>query len=97
MDAGYEVELPKELSSLRYPDWLPTNEWMEKIARYQESVPTEAAIEFSIAGTAQDCIDKIDEFVEAGVRHFILMDLVEPSQRKVRELYSKEILPRFSE
>jgi len=96
-EAGYEVELPKELSSIRYPKWLPTSEWMEKITRYQELVPIEAAIEFSIAGTAQDCIDKIDEFVKAGVKHFILIDVGNTDQSKVRELYRKQIIPRFAE
>jgi len=97
-EAGYEVELPKELSSLCYPKWLPTSEWKQKITRYQELVPTEAAIEFSIAGTTHDCIDKIDEFVKAGVKHFILVDVANyKDQSKARELYRKEIIPRFAE
>lgn len=97
-EAGYEVELPKELSSLCYPKWFPTNEWKQKITRYQELVPTEAAIEFSIAGTAHDCVDKIDEYVKAGAKHFILLDAGNyKDQSKVRELYRQEILPRFAE
>jgi alkanesulfonate monooxygenase SsuD/methylene tetrahydromethanopterin reductase-like flavin-dependent oxidoreductase (luciferase family) len=97
-EAGYDVELPKELSSLCYPKWFPTSGWRQKIARYQELVPTEAAIEFSIAGTARDCTDKIDEYVKAGVKHFILLDAGNyKDQSKVRELYRKEIMPRFAE
>jgi len=95
-EAGYEVELPEEFSSYSYLDLLPTRECTELITRYGKLVPREAAIEFSIAGSPQDCIDKIDEFVKAGVKHFILHDM-EPSQRKVRELYQKEIIHRFAE
>lgn len=95
-EAGYEVGLPKEFSSMSTLEWLPTSEWMEKITRYGEFVPREAAIEFSIAGTAQDCIDKIDEFVKLGVKHFVLGN-AGPNRSKVREIYSKEIIPRFAE
>ena len=95
-EAGYKVELPKELISYSYLDWMPTSECVELVTRYGEFVPREAAIEFSIAGTTQDCIDKIDEFVKAGVKHFILHN-VGPNPSKVREIYSKEIIPRFAE
>lgn len=93
-EAGYEVELPKELRSYSYLDWMPTREFVEFVNRYVEFVPREAAVEVSIAGTAQDCIEKIDEFVKAGVEHFILLD-VGADPRKLSELYSKEIKPRF--
>jgi len=95
-EAGYDVEIPKELSSLSYTDLLPTAEWIVKFSRYGELIPTEAAVEFSIAGTTQQCIDKIDAFVKAGVRHFLLINMG-PSPRQVMEIYSKEIIPRFAE
>jgi alkanesulfonate monooxygenase SsuD/methylene tetrahydromethanopterin reductase-like flavin-dependent oxidoreductase (luciferase family) len=95
-EAGYDVELSEELSSLSYTDLLPTGEWIDKFSRYGEFIPTEAAVDFSIAGTTQQCIDKIEEFVKAGVRHFILINMG-PNPRQVMEIYSKEILPRFAE
>ena len=94
-EAGYEVELPKELSSYSYLDWMPTSKCVELIARYGEFVPSEAVIDFSIAGTTQECIDRIEEFVEAGVRHFVLGN-AGPDQNRVREVYRKEIIPRFA-
>ncbi len=93
-EAGYEVELPKELKSYSYLDWMPTSECVELVTRYAEFVPKEAAIEASIAGTTEDCIDKIDEFIKAGVKHLILGN-VGPNPSKVIEIYHKEILPRF--
>jgi len=95
-EAGYAVELPEELSSLSYTDMLPTGEWMEKFSRYGELIPTKAVVDFSIAGTTQQCIDKIEEFVKAGVKHLILINLG-PNPRQVMEIYSKEIIPRFAE
>jgi len=95
-EAGYEVKFPKEISPMHYVNLLPTIESKKLFDRCGEFVPREAAIEFSIGGTTQDCIDKIDEFVKAGVKHFIL-DNAGPDQRKVMELYRKEILPRFAE
>jgi len=95
-EASYEVEFPKELCSYSYFDWRATSECVELATRYVQFVPREAAIEFSIAGTVQDCINKIDEFVKAGVKHFILLN-AGPDQHKVRELYSEEIIPRFIE
>jgi len=94
-EAGYEVKFPKETSPIHYKDMLP-RECIELFSRYRRLVPTEGAIEFSIAGTTQDCINKVDEFVKAGVKHFILSN-AGPDERKVREIYSKEIIPRFVE
>ncbi|MDH5361891.1 MAG: LLM class flavin-dependent oxidoreductase [Aigarchaeota archaeon] len=94
-EAGYEVELPEELSSYSYLDWMPTRKCVELVTRYGEFVPREAVIDFSITGTTQDCIDKIEEFVDAGVRHFILGN-AGPDRNKVRELYGKKIIPRFA-
>jgi len=94
-EAGYDIEFPKEFTSYSYLDWMPTREYVEYLAKYMKFVPTEAAIEFCIAGTAQDCIDKIDEFVKAGVKHFIFQD-VSPDPHKFRQLYRKEIKPRFT-
>ncbi len=95
-EAGYDVKLPGELTSLSYTDMLPTAEWVDKFSRYGDFIPTEAVVDFSIAGTTQQCIDKIEEFVKAGVRHFIFINMG-PIPRQVMEIYSREILPRFAE
>ncbi len=75
---------------------MPTSKCVELIARYGEFIPSETVIEFSIAGTTQECIDRIEEFVEAGVRHFVLGN-AGPDHNRVREVYHKEIIPRFAQ
>jgi 5,10-methylenetetrahydromethanopterin reductase len=93
-EAGYDIDLPEEISSLSYPELLPTGEWIEKFLRYGELIPTEAAVEFSIAGTVEECIEQIDRFVKAGVKHFLLINMG-PRPRRVMEIYGKEIIPHF--
>jgi len=95
-ESGYDVDLPKEISSLSYPELIPTGEWIEKFARYRELIPMEAVVEFSITGTVEECIEKIEKFVKAGVRHFVLVNMG-PNPRQVMEIYGKEIIPHFRE
>lgn len=93
-EAGYNVELPEELQSISYFKALLNSEWLQKFLAFGELIPREAAIEFSIAGTVEDCINKIDEFVKAGVKHFLLLN-VGPDPRQVLKAYGEEIIPHF--
>lgn len=93
-EAGYDVELPKELQSLSYFKALPNSEWIQKFLAYGQLIPREAALKFSIAGTVEDCINKIAQFIEAGVRHFLLLN-VGPDPRQVMKAYGEEIIPHF--
>ena len=93
-EGGYDIELPEELQSLSYFKAFPDAEWIEKFLRFGELIPKEAAIEFSVAGTPEDCITKIDEYIKAGAKHFLLIN-IGPDPRQVVELYSREIIPRF--
>ena len=95
-EAGYDVNLPEEIRSLAYPELLPSSKWIEKYLKYGELIPLEAAIEFSISGTIEDCIEKIDKFVKAGAKHFVLINMG-PKPRHVMEIYGKEIIPYFKE
>ena len=98
-EAGYETELPEKFNSYSPMDWKPTQEYMNFLAEYRKYVPREAMIDFSIGGTVQQCIDRIDEFVTAGVKHFIL-EFIGPDMGaclKMVERYGKAIIPRFAE
>jgi alkanesulfonate monooxygenase SsuD/methylene tetrahydromethanopterin reductase-like flavin-dependent oxidoreductase (luciferase family) len=94
-EAEYDVSLPEGLKNLSYFKALPTAEWIAKFMEYSKFIPREAAIDFSIAGTTQDCINKIEEYIKAGVTHFVLIN-AGPNPKEVVEIYSKEIIPRFS-
>ncbi len=93
-EAGYNVELPKDLESLSFFKAVATSEWIEKYLDYGGRIPEEVAIEFSVAGTPNDCINKIDEFIKAGARHLLLIN-AGPDPRQTLKIYSEKILPHF--
>ena len=95
-EAGYEIEFPEEIGHISYFRLLPTSEILGKVSSYAELIPMEAAIEFSVAGTTEDCIEKIEEYVKAGVKHLDFINMG-PDPRRVMEIYGKEIIPRFRE
>ena len=68
----------------------------KKEIRFGTHLPIEAVIEFSVAGTVDECIEKIEEYVDAGVRHMDLINM-DPDTRRVMAIYGKEIIPRFKE
>ncbi|MCS7140199.1 MAG: LLM class flavin-dependent oxidoreductase [Candidatus Nezhaarchaeota archaeon] len=94
IEAGYNVELPEDLRSLSYIKALPEPEWLEKFLAYSNFIPREAAIEFSVAGAVNDCIEKLNEYVKAGARHIILVN-VGPDPKYTLKVYSEKIIPYF--
>jgi alkanesulfonate monooxygenase SsuD/methylene tetrahydromethanopterin reductase-like flavin-dependent oxidoreductase (luciferase family) len=48
-------------------------------------------------GSAQECIDKIQSYVDAGCSKFVLWPIVPPDELVPQiERYGKEIIPHFS-
>ncbi|NVL91321.1 MAG: LLM class flavin-dependent oxidoreductase [Desulfobacterales bacterium] len=95
-EAGYELDLPENLRSYSYMDWKPTAEYMGVVAEYSKHIPTEAVNDFCLAGTVRDCINRMEAFVDAGVRHFIF-EIMGPDHQKMVEQIGNEILPYFAE
>jgi probable F420-dependent oxidoreductase len=57
-----------------------------------ESMPARCAI-----GSAQECVEKIQSYVDAGCSKFVLWPIVPPDELVSQiERYGKEIIPRFS-
>ena len=93
-EAGYDVEVPEGFKP--YFKVLPREEDLRPFLEFSSSVPLEAALDFSISGTPGECLDRIEAYVRAGVRHFILIN-VGPDVKFVMRLYAKEVIPRFRE
>ncbi|MDY6958501.1 MAG: LLM class flavin-dependent oxidoreductase [Halobacteriota archaeon] len=55
-----------------------------------------SANKFSVNGNVDEVIEKIDNFVKAGVRHFSLMNMG-PSPKEVEKIYGDTIIPYFKE
>jgi len=93
-EAGYEVEVPEGFKP--YFKVLPQEEDLRPFLEFASSVPLEAALDFSISGTPEECLDKVEAYVKAGVRHFILIN-IGPDVKFVMRFYAKEVIPRFRE
>lgn len=72
LEAGYDIGFPEKLKTYSYVGWEPTPEYMSMLNEYCSYVPDEALNDFFIIGTAGDCRRKVEEFIDAGVKHFIM-------------------------
>ena len=63
--------------------------------RYRQ--PFETVVErYCSLGTPRECVERIQRFVDAGARHFILSPLCEPEMLSTHlDIYAREILPQF--
>ena len=58
--------------------------------------PRDAVIDFTITGSKEDCIKKIEKYVDKGVKHFVLFHYFSPDADKAMETYAKDIIPYFN-
>ncbi|MGQ0794411.1 MAG: LLM class flavin-dependent oxidoreductase [Deltaproteobacteria bacterium] len=94
--AGYDIEIPEEYKGLNYFNVVPQDaEGRAKFRKIGEFFPREAVLDFTITGSKDDCIKKIEKFIDKGVRHFVLFYRFSPDQQKALDVYSKEIIPYF--
>lgn len=93
------------LSDLGYPDlaresvdlWRASTinrEHLEKIRRVMRKIPPELVDEFTIVGTPEDAIEKIQEYIDAGVKLLITIPFPESFEETVN-VYGKTIIPYF--
>ncbi|RLI73272.1 hypothetical protein DRO97_07800 [Archaeoglobales archaeon] len=93
-EAGYSVD--KRFDKNLYSKILVNEEGMKKFEEFGRQVPDEVVEQFSIVGRVEDCLNKIEEFVKAGVKHFVLINMG-PDPKYVMDIYSKKIIPSFKE
>ena len=96
LKAGYDVEIPEEYHGLNYFNIVPTDEeGRQRFRQLGQLFPREAILDFTITGAKKDCIDKIEKFIDAGVRNFVLFYRFSPDPDLALETYAKEIIPYF--
>ncbi len=94
--AGYDIEIPEEYKGLNYFNVIPQDEaGRQKFRKIGELFPREAVLDFTITGSKKDCIEKIEKFIDNGVRHFVLFYRFSPDPNKALKTYAKEIIPYF--
>lgn len=93
--AGYTLNIPEEFSKRYYfEELLVENEMLTQLVKLSEQVTDEMLTDFFIVGTPKDCIEKIEEFRKAGVRHFLLIN-IGPDPKYVLKTYMEKIAPAF--
>ena len=96
LKAGYDVEIPEEYHGLNYFNIVPTDEeGRQRFRELGQLFPREAILDFTITGAKKDCIEKIEKFIDAGVRNFVLFYRFSPDPDLALETYAKEIIPYF--
>ncbi len=95
-EAGYDVEIPSHLSENLYSDIALTEEGLKLYEEFGKYIPDEVVEDFSIVGTPEDCAAKVEEFVKAGVRHFILINMG-PNPKYVLDVFANKIIPSYRE
>ncbi|MFX0059189.1 MAG: LLM class flavin-dependent oxidoreductase [Candidatus Hodarchaeota archaeon] len=63
----------------------------------KENVPPELVDSLVISGTTADCIEQFDDFIKAGVEHFVIEIFGMGDHFTVLELFTKEVLRYFKE
>jgi alkanesulfonate monooxygenase SsuD/methylene tetrahydromethanopterin reductase-like flavin-dependent oxidoreductase (luciferase family) len=94
--AGYDIEIDDEYKGLEYTKIMPNDtEMLKKFKEMgQKYYSREIVMDFIIAGSKQDVIKKMEDFIDVGVDHFFLRDF-SPDKEKSFDILSKEILPYF--
>ena len=94
--AGYDVDIPEHMRGLNYFNVLPTDEeGRQRLRELGGLFPREAVLDFTITGSRDDCIRKIERFIESGVKHFVLFYRFSPDPEETLRVYSEEIIPFF--
>jgi len=94
--AGYSLELPEGFSKKYYfEDLLLEDEMLMEMVKLSEQVTDEILTDFFIVGTPRDCMDKIEEFRKAGVKHLMLIN-IGPDPKYVLKTYIEKIAPSFA-
>lgn len=69
------------------------NQYLERLDR---TIPTESFDEYSAFGTPAECIETIQEYVDAGCTKFVLMPAGPVSERVTQlEIYKRDVFPAF--
>ncbi|MEM0089135.1 MAG: LLM class flavin-dependent oxidoreductase [Archaeoglobaceae archaeon] len=93
-EAGYDVEIPSHLSETLYSSILVTEKGFKLYEEFGNYIPDEVVEDFSIVGTPEDCANKVEEFVKAGVKHFILINMG-PDPKFVLDTFANKIIPSY--
>jgi alkanesulfonate monooxygenase SsuD/methylene tetrahydromethanopterin reductase-like flavin-dependent oxidoreductase (luciferase family) len=89
------INVPEELSVQKMD--VTNKRVIQEMNELMASIPREVVEEISLTGrNAEECIGKIEKFLDAGVTSVIICNLAQ-DQAKVFEVYAKEVFPYLRE
>ena len=101
--------LSKAAQHLKFKDSIPEEFRLhrfisnqENVARLlehtMEAVPLEAIDEFFVYGPPDDCIERIERYLKAGIKHFIVAVFVRLKiMKETLCMYTEKVVPYFKE
>lgn len=95
-EAGYKLDIDDKYKGLSYTTIMPNDS--EMLAKFREMGQTyytrEILSDFIIYGKAEDVRERIQEYIDSGVNHFILRDF-SPDLAYSFDVVTREIIPSF--
>jgi alkanesulfonate monooxygenase SsuD/methylene tetrahydromethanopterin reductase-like flavin-dependent oxidoreductase (luciferase family) len=94
-EEAYGVKLPQEYEGFGYMNVITTDEKdKQRIIEQGKLFSKEAVFDFILCGTAGDCMKRIEEYIEAGVNHFLLHNFSADREWSYKVLTEK-VIPYF--
>lgn len=95
-DSGYDIEIDDQYKGLAYTKIMPNDSDM--LRKFKEMgdkyYSRDLVLDFVIAGSKEDVVKRLEEYVDAGVEHFILRDF-SPDRTHSFKVLSQEVIPYF--
>jgi len=94
-EEAYGITLPKKYEDFNYMKVITTDERdRQKLIDLGKQFSKEAVFDFTLSGSARDCIKRIEEYIDAGVNHFLLHNFSADYDWSF-EVLTKEVIPYF--
>jgi alkanesulfonate monooxygenase SsuD/methylene tetrahydromethanopterin reductase-like flavin-dependent oxidoreductase (luciferase family) len=94
-EEAYGVKLPKEYEGFGYMNVITTDEKdKQKIIEQGKLFPKEAVFDFTLSGSAKDCIKRLEEYIDAGANHLLIHNFSVDRESSYKVL-TDEVIPYF--
>jgi len=94
-EEAYGVKLPEEYEGFGYMNVITTDEKdKQRIVEQGKLYTKEAVFDFTLSGSAKDCIKRIEEYIKAGVNHFLIHNFSADREWSYKVLTEK-VIPYF--
>jgi len=93
LEEGYGLKLEEEINISQAT---PSSEFVGKLQNVTEKITDEMITDFTVIGTVDDVLEKIDQFIKAGLTHLVVLNRG-PDVEYVYKTYGEKIIPYFKD